>query len=339
MIAPSHIDSYLAINGVTVTALCDLRPDRMTAIRNRYPQCDFLCYTDFSQMLTDADVDAISICTDHASHELLLAPAVAADKHVLCEKPLTTSTASLERMLQCAANSQLVLAGVFQHRFDGIYDVVKDLLAEGALGGLLTASAWHQCFRPDDYYRSDAWRGTWAHEGGSLLINQSIHFLDILQWVTGGVSAVSAFITNSAHADVIETEDTAAISLKFRNGALGTFVATSGSNSDWRYGMHLVGTCGEIELRDGKLFVCRHKDPELRARIEQRLAQVEVAVGVDSAKQYYGNGHPAQIHDFINAIRTGRAPKVSLQEAAHAVRIVLATYDSARTGTQISLSE
>jgi UDP-N-acetyl-2-amino-2-deoxyglucuronate dehydrogenase len=337
VIAPSHIDSYRGAGGAEVVALCDLLPERMEAVARRYPQAVFRQYREAAALLADPGIDAVSICTDHASHEALFRDAVAAGKHAICEKALTINEESLLRMESLAGSARVVTAGIFQHRFDPVYRVVKALLEENALGRLLTVSGWHQCLRTDEYYRQDGWRGNWAGEGGSLLINQSIHFLDILQWIAGGVASVSAEFANLAHQGIIETEDTASVALRFRCGALGTFVATSSSNREWEWGYRIAGTDGDIQLRNGQLERCTHRDAGRAAALEKRLQQLDEGPGVAGAKAYYGTGHPAQIRDFVDAIRNGRKPFVGIAEAAEALRLVLAIYQAGRTGRRVAI--
>ena len=335
VIAPSHIDSYNAIDGVAVTAICDLLPERMEQLSARYPECEFVRYSNVDALLADETVSVVSVCTDHASHEELFIKALDAGKHVLCEKALTISLDWLERMLSAANASDKVTGGIFQHRFDPVYLEVKNILEEKSLGKILTISCQHQCWRSDSYYAEDAWRGTWEGEGGSLLINQSIHYLDILQWISGGVESVCAHVENIAHDGVIETEDTASVSMKLGNGALGSFTATSCSHRNWESAIQIVGTDGDLHIRNEKLEFCTHKSDVVAADLHDRLTNLEAIKGVEGAKAHYGSSHPAQINDFVQAIREGRKPFVDLQDASDAVRLVLAIYESAKTGTAI----
>ena len=273
VVSLSHIDSYLQIDGADLVAVCDIREDRIAATRERYPDLKAATYDSVETMLAESDVEAVSVCTDHASHEQIVRQCLEAGKHAICEKALTTSRESLERMVKLARDSKLVTAGIFQHRFDSAYRACREVLREGLLGKLLTVSVQHQCFRSDTYYTQDAWRGTWAGEGGSLLINQSIHFLDILQWLTGGVKSVSAHLANLAHDGSIETEDTAAISMELKNGALATFAASTGSHRTWDSAIQFIGTHGDLHLENQTVTRCTHRDPDAaEPRRRQRRA-------------------------------------------------------------------
>ena len=329
VIAPSHIESYRNLEGVRVVGVCDPVEERVRKIQDAYPELELAGYASLADLLAGSSVQAVSICTDHASHESLLLEALSAGCHVLCEKALTTNRASLERMLTAAKASDRVSAAVLQHRFDPINRELKRLLDDGALGRLLTVSCQHECFRERDYYSGDAWRGTWKFEGGSLLINQSIHFIDILQWLAGGVSGVEAATANLEHEGVIETEDTASLLLRLRNGGLGSFIATSGSHRRWDYAFQFVGSEGRVEIANGTLKTVSHRDPGIEAALTKALTELREGGGVSAAKDYYGSGHPAQVRDFIAAIREGRSPEVSFFDAREAMEIVFAAYASA----------
>ncbi|MCX7935947.1 MAG: Gfo/Idh/MocA family oxidoreductase, partial [Planctomycetota bacterium] len=292
--------------------------------------------TDFREVLADAAVDCISICTDHASHAPIAVAALAAGKHVLCEKALAADEEGLRQMI--AAHRQrpdLIFGGVFQHRFDPALRGLKALVEEKALGEILTAGVQVRCFRSAEYYRADAWRGTWRGEGGAVLINQAIHFIDALLWIVGGAVAICGAYANLRHQGVIETEDVATAAVRLRCGALGTIEATSASNLDWEYTISIHGSDGAIDLRDNRPLKVILRDPAKAIAATARLAS-ETSAGV-SGKYYYGTGHPAQIADFVAAIREKRQPYVTGLSAAHAVAAVLAIYRSHREGRWIDL--
>jgi predicted dehydrogenase len=227
---------------------------------------------------------------------------------------------------------RLVFEGVFQHRFDALYRYVKGLVQAGAFGTLLTAAVQVRCRRTAEYYRADAWRGTWAREGGAVLINQAIHFIDLLVWLMGGVRAVCGTYTNLTHRRVIETEDTAAGALRFRNGAVGTLEATCSSHLGWEPTLSFHGSEGSLDLRGNQPLKVAFADPRLEKKIRAGLAAALKEPGKLFGKSYYGTGHPAQIADFVAAIRNRRRPTIPAASARHTVDVVLALYESHRTG-------
>ncbi|MFW6279904.1 MAG: Gfo/Idh/MocA family protein, partial [Planctomycetota bacterium] len=226
-------------------------------------------------------------------------------------------------------------SGVFQHRFDGANRVIRRLVSEGAFGDLLTAGVQMRCLRTDEYYHGDEWRGTWAREGGSVLINQAIHFIDLLLWIMGGARQVCGAHENITHGGVIETEDCAVASLRFRGGALGTLEATSSSHLGWEPTVSIHGSEGSIELRNGETVKLIFDDPETEQEVRTALQAATEDRGVEASKDYYGTGHAAQVADFVQAIREGREPFVTAASARHAVDVVLGIYESHRSGNWV----
>ena len=327
VISATHIKCYQAIPGVEVTWVCDLQEKRLA---DRAKEFGIRHATrNAAEVFAAKDVDAVSICTDHASHADLSLAALDAGKDVLCEKILANNRANLRRMVAASkAHPERVFSGVFQHRFDPVNRKMREILASGALGPLLTASVQLRCYRSDDYYRNDAWRGTWKYEGGSVLVNQAIHYIDQLLWQVDSPVTADGFYANLVHKAVIETEDTAVAALRFRNGALGTLEATCGSNLDWESTLSYRGTEGAIDLRDDKPLKVVFRDAALADRIRQELVDANAVKPEAAGKTYYGTGHLAQLHDFIDAVRTRRAPFVTIPEAARTAAFIFDIYKS-----------
>ena len=330
VISDLHLRCFSRNADAEVVAVCDLVESRAVAASEKAPGARWS--TDAAGVFAAADVDAVSICTDHASHAALACAALDAGKHVLCEKSLARCASDLSKMVSCAGrHPELVAAGVFQHRFEPLPRVLKGLVAGGAFGDILTATGSLHCFRSADYFRNDAWRGTKAGEGGSVLINQAIHYFDLLLWIAGGAEAAKAFGANIGHRGVIETEDTIGIVLKMKSGAVGSFAATSASERKWASRLAFHGTKGSVVLENDKLgflsFSDARAEKRVRAKIEKAL---DAAAKVFPAgKAYYGNGHQAQIDDFIKAVKTGGKPFVSFADAAETDAMVFAAYASA----------
>lgn len=336
VIAPTHIQSYQMIPGVKVKWLCDLVPAKAKALAEKYG-VDYVS-TDCEEVFSDPDLDAVSICTDHADHSATVIAALKAGKHVLCEKALSSTFDGLTKMLAAGKrHPELVFGGVFQHRFDGIYPYLRGLIADGAFGTMLTANLQVACLRTDAYYNADKWRGTWAKEGGSVLINQCIHFIDLLGWMMGGVDSVSASYSNIAHKKSIETEDTASASVVFKSGALGSVSATSASNLEWDTAFTLFGTEGAMDIHSGTVTRIAFKDAKLQKSIEKAVSKIKDSAHKTAGKAYYGPSHPALILDFVKAVREGRQSFIPAREAAHAVDFVLSIYKSHDDGKRIKL--
>ncbi|MCF7853472.1 MAG: Gfo/Idh/MocA family oxidoreductase [Candidatus Pacebacteria bacterium] len=336
VIAPSHIESLRLQENVSVTWVCDLVREKAESRAAKYG-CEHVT-RDYREVLDDPEVDAVCVCTDHASHVAITVDALDAGKHVLCEKALASDREGLVRMFAARdRNPEVLFGAVFQHRFDPEYSYLKQLIDEGRFGTLLTGAVHVRCLRTDEYYTADQWRGTWAEEGGAVLINQAIHFIDALLWVTGGVAAVCGTHANMTHNRSMEAEDTASAILRFRSGAIGTLEATCSSHLTWEPTLLIHGTEGSIELRDGKPIKLAFSDAAFTDEALAHFRQCEDSRTETVGKTYYGTGHPAQIADFCDAIRDGREPHVSADSARETVETVLAIYQSHREQGWVNL--
>jgi len=330
VIAPSHADGYAKADEVEITWACDIVKEKAEKLAGKFkiPKVS----TDFREVLADPELNCISICTDHASHSMIAVEAFKRGKHVICEKALSSTHQGLENMMDAhRKHKDLVFSGIFQNRYNKVYQLARKLISENTLGTLLKADLHVHCIRTDAYYEADEWRGTWAKEGGSLMINQAIHFVDILGWITGGVKYVSGTYANLTHQNSIETEDTAVAFLRFSNGALGTISATSSSLLNWDQSIYLNGTKGSLELRDGKILRIELEKKELADAISSDIQKInDEAKVAGPGKTYYGPSHSCQIADFIDSIRSGKEPFITGESARHAVDIVLGIYESHR---------
>jgi predicted dehydrogenase len=331
VIAPTHAESFRLQEDIEIKWACDVVEHKAREFAETYGIPNVTA--DYQEVMDDSEVDCVSICTPHASHSPIAVAALDGGKHVLCEKALGATRQGMDAMFRAHEHhSDLVFSGVFQHRFDGINRLLRRLVEEGAFGTVLTAGVQMRCLRTNDYYHGDEWRGTWDQEGGSVLINQAIHFIDSLLWIMGGARQVCGAHKNITHQGVIETEDCAVASLRFRCGALGTLEATASSHLDWEPTISVHGTEGSLDLRHGEPVKLVFDDPAREEKVRAEIAQAADSEGVEAGKDYYGTGHAAQIADFVAAIREGREPFVPAMDARHAVDVVLGIYASHRHG-------
>lgn len=336
VIAPTHAEALKAQKDVEIKWACDLLSEKASALSEKYaiPHTT----TDYNSVIQDPNTDFVCVCTDHASHAQICADALEAGRHVLCEKALSASSEGIDRMLAVHAKyPYLKFGGIFQHRFDAANQYIAGLVKQNAFGTALTAGLRMYCKRTNAYYEADSWRGTWALEGGGVIINQAIHYIDLLTWLTGGVESVCGTHSIRTHQDVIETEDTVTASIRFRSGALGVLEATSSSDLNWHPTFWIHGSAGRIELCNGKTVDLAFSDKELETRVRNDLAECRDRPGVRTRKSYYGTGHAAQIEDFVSAVRNDHQPFVTALQAAHAVDVVLGIYRSQKEDKWIKI--
>jgi UDP-N-acetyl-2-amino-2-deoxyglucuronate dehydrogenase len=338
VIGPVHADTVCRCGGAELVGVCDVEPDRARACAGSYGGRP---YADYVEMLAAERPDAVSVCTPHHNHAEISIACLEAGCHVLCEKPLAISAEQMRSMVETGVRTRRVLGGIFQHRFDPVARAIKRAVDEGLFGQVLNAGASLRCHRDPGYYGSGRWRGTWSGEGGSVLINQALHSIDLMQWMAGPVRRVQGRFGNLRLGGHIETEDTASATLEFRDGGLGTVEATASSHLDFAAEVHVYGTCGSVRLRTGgtaAIDFLQMANGEKTRRVESLLAEAASATApYPPPKHYYGDSHIRQISDFVASLRNGHPPFITGQDACHAVEIVLAAYESSRTGAPVAL--
>ncbi len=328
VIAPTHIEGYRALPGAEVTCLCDLIPERAKELGEKYGISKIT--TDYKELLADPEVDAVSVCTDHASHAEITIAALKAGKHVICEKALGRVPADLDAMIaEAESHPELVSSGIFQHRFEPANRILKQMIADGKFGKILSISLVFSCLRTNEYYEKDSWRGSVAGEGGGILINQAIHHLDQLRYLFGNVRRLTGKTANLTHQGVIEVEDTAAFLLEFDSGLFGTVTATNSSCVEWRSFLTIVGTEANLEYANEKPVFVASSVPGREEEIREALS-AENTDGI-VGKSYYGAGHTAQLGEFIDAIAEKHPSELTLKDAADSARLVMAVYESNQT--------
>lgn len=328
-IAQKHFDSFCEIPEAQVTALVSRNAQRARELAGGreipvYPSCEAL----FAQ---DA-VDAVSICTPSGLHGEAAIAAANAKKHVIVEKPPEVTLQKIDAMINACRQNGVQLHCIFNSRYRPGNAFLKGAVEAGRFGRLLSAGAQVRWYRTPQYYRDGDWRGTWALDGGGALMNQSIHFIDLLLWLAGEVSQVFGFAGTLLHN--IETEDTAVAALRFANGALGTFVGTTSSYPGYPAEIHLTGERGSASIRDGMLtrwdFMDKHPlDHEAKAF----MGSADNATASDPAAFSHAS-HKTQLWESVQAILTGGTPAVGGQEARRAVELILRIYHSAAEHNQ-----
>ncbi len=325
-VAPNHVDAFRALgDGWTVGWACDRDPDVAAgfAAAHGIPRVT----PSVDDVLADPDVVSVTIAVDHAQHAALVERALRAGKHVLVEKPLALSTEEAERLLLTARECDRVLSVVSQHRYDPLVTGTAEWLKSGLLGRLLYVRSCLEASREESYYADSYWRGTWAGEGGSALVNQGYHCLDVTQAICGELTVVAAMGRAGELFNAMETEDTICALLSAGPVPV-SFNVTVGSTVTWRTRLEFVGTQGTVELdldHPGRLHRATG-NPELERRAaELDLATGEVAPGTD----YYGISHRRQAADFASAIASGTAMSAGAEAGLAMVRLLGSLYGGA----------
>ena len=240
------------------------------------------------------------------------------------------------RIVDAADAAGVVCSGVFQSRSLPDVLLIRRAIEQGRFGDIVAGDAIVKWVRPDSYYR-DSWHGTQALDGGGALMNQSIHTIDLLQWLLGPVASVQAFTARRAHTG-LEVEDTAVAAVRFASGALGTIQGSTAIHPGFERRIEIGGTAGSAVLvgdliREWQFADQTDDDAALRAR---RAAADPGRGGASDPAGVGIAGHRRQYQELTAAILRGGAPGVDGRAAMAAVAIVLAIYESARAGRPVT---
>jgi UDP-N-acetyl-2-amino-2-deoxyglucuronate dehydrogenase len=339
VIGSVHAEAIGMVPGARLAAVTDVVPGRAKELASRY---GCAAEPDLNALLARPDVDVVSVCVPSGQHADVGTQAVAAGKHLVIEKPIDVTLDAADRLIGAARAAGVVMTVISQHRFDTGLDELRRLLDSGALGRLVLGESSTKWYRTQGYYDSAAWRGTWAMDGGSLM-NQGVHYVDLLRWCMGPVTEVTAVCATQAHQ--VEVEDTALAIVRFASGALGTIVSSTAVYPGFSQRLEITGTEGTVIVEDGRIVrrALRAGPPgpgESGGPAGQVTAPAEpVAADAADAAAHPGGidpaSHAAQIADLLRAIDQGRQPSVTGQNARDTLEIVCAVYESARDGRTV----
>jgi predicted dehydrogenase len=319
-----------------LVAVCDANAERAAAFAARHGGRPF---TDVVPLLRETRPDVVLIGTPHPLHAKPAIRAAEAGVHVLVEKPMAASLEDCDAMLAAAARTGVRLGVISQRRFSEPVRRMKAAIDAGKIGrpvlGLFVMYSW----RDAAYYASDPWRGKWSTEGGGVLVNQSPHMLDLLRWFLGPIAEVTGYWANLNH-PMIEVDDTAAVSLRFAGGGLGSILTSLAQKPGIYTKVHVHGDNGAsigVETDRGATFIAgmtaiaepplndlwtipgeEHLLPQFHAADREQFARID-------ATTHY---HTLQIEDFLQAIREDRDPLVTGEDGRAVVELFTAIYRS-----------
>ena len=340
----AHALAFDALPASRFIAVHSRSQEKVDAFASRFGVAS---HTDLDQILSNTDIQMVSICTPPYNHADLAERCAAAGKHILLEKPMSVDLAGCDRIIAACDRAGVKLGLVSQRRFYEPVRRVKAAIDAGKIGrpvlGALTVLAW----RDRAYYAMDPWRGKWATEGGGVLLTQTSHQLDLFQWFMGPIEELFGYWANLNH-PYVEVEDTAVAVLRFRNGALGQIVV-SNSQKPGLYGkIHVHGETGAsvgVQTDGGSVFisgVSERVDPPINDLwtvpgeehlLEQWQAKDRARAGRLDVMTHY---HQLQVSDFLEAIIQDRPPAIPGREGRKHVELFVAIYRAARDRRPIS---
>ena len=292
-----------------------------------FPLCDRL-----ETILEDKTVDAALVLTPANTHLDIARRCAEAGKHVLLEKPIEITTARAEELVAACRKAGVTLGIVLQHRFRPAGMRLAEMLRAGELGAIVGCSTVIRLWRPQGYY-DEPGRGSFARDGGGVLISQGIHTLDLMLSLAGPIAEVSGYATTTP-VHRMETEDMVCAAARFANGAFGTIDATTAAYPGFLERIDLVCEKGTASLAGTALLV-QFQDG---SKVEIEPDNSAGGTGADPMA-FPHDYHRAVMADFIDAIATGRAPKVSGNEALRVHRLIDALIETGRAGRPVRIAD
>ncbi|MDR3313868.1 MAG: Gfo/Idh/MocA family oxidoreductase [Oscillospiraceae bacterium] len=331
-VAPEHIRAAQH-NGLELAGLCDVDPGRRA--ENLSFAADVLrdvpFFTDHRAMLREAKPALTAIATPSGLHAAMALDCIEAGSHVIIEKPIAMHLADAEQIQQAAQRQGVVVGNNLQNRFNPAVCALRKAVEEGRFGRILSATFQLRWWRGAEYYSQAAWRGTRALDGGAMM-NQSIHGIDLLNWMLGSCpETITALKSTLLH--TIECEDIGVAALRYRHGALATLecmtVAYPAAQEET---LQINGTKGCARLggtagHTVELWRFDDAAPGEEAEMRRRYSVNPASV--------YGHGHSLLYADVCDAIAQRRPPLVGVTEGANALSIILAAYRSAESGRPV----
>ena len=321
-ISSVHLEAIKNCPDTELVACCDIIEERSKTAKEKYGGT---AYIDLEAMLTQEKPDVLHICTPHYLHVPMAQMAASRGIHIFSEKPPAISKEQMDAFVKLEEQVQIGIC--FQNRYNSENIYIKDLLEKSILGEIKGARAFVTWDRSETYYETGEWRGKWKTEGGGVLINQSIHTMDLLVHFLGKPVSVKASYDNYRLKETIEVEDTLMAYIRFEKGT-AIFYATNAYVANSPIFLEITGEKGTVSANGKELTVtCADQD------VTTPDFQAQSTLG----KDYWGSSHEICIFDFYRCLAQGEKFPLSLSHAAPTTYLMLAAYESAKTGKEIHL--
>ena len=331
LIAHIHVKSLQNIfDGENLSfCYCDIKEEKLKEFCRVFKNGN--TYTEFEEMLKKEKIDVLHICTPHRLHVPMAVMALEKNINVLMEKPPAITKEQLEMLLNAKENSSAQLGICFQNRYNANTIRMKELIESGIYGEILGARAFVTWCRGKEYYTGSDWRGTWETEGGGVLINQSIHTLDLLNYFLGKPESVMGTIKNHHLKGVIQVEDTAEAYIKYSD-VTACYYATNAHCIDSPVLIEIALEKIVLRIEGNNLFYIQNGN-----QIKKEEFEITDYKGMPT-KDYWGFSHQLLIKDFYEKISENQLFPVGLEGCQETIKLVWGIYESSKKGWEVPLS-
>ncbi|HKT61216.1 MAG TPA: Gfo/Idh/MocA family oxidoreductase [Gemmatimonadales bacterium] len=310
-----------------LVAVCDIDPGALAKAEARTKAPGFRT---LDALLAGSDPDIVILSTPSGLHAEQAIQVAATGRHVMTEKPMATRWRDGKRMVQACDQAGVHLFVVKQNRRNATLQLLKRAVDKKRFGRIYMVNINVYWTRPQSYYDSAAWRGTWEFDGGAFM-NQASHYVDLLDWLIGPVESVQAYTATLARD--IQVEDTGVVSIRWRTGALGSMNVTMlAYPKNFEGSITIIGEKGTVRVGGVAVNKIEHwefADPDPDDQTVEQASYDTTSV--------YGFGHPLYYDNVIKSLRGEAVPDTDGREGLQSLEILIATYISARDGRRVAL--
>lgn len=314
-------------DNIELAAVCDTNRAVLAEMEKTY---NVPAYHNYDELLTNSDADLIILCTPSGIHPAQTIAAAKAGRHVMTEKPMATRWKDGMNMVKACDEARVRLFVIKQNRRNATLQLLKRAVTEKRFGRIYMVHINVFWTRPQSYYDQGGWRGTWELDGGALM-NQSSHYVDLLEWLIGPIADVQA-MTGTLARD-IEVEDTGVLNVRWRTGALGSMAVTMlAYPKNYEGSITILGEKGTVRI--GGVAV---NDIQTWEFDEEKDYDADVKAANYQTTSVYGFGHPLYYKNVIDVLRGEAEPETDGREGLKSLEVLIAAYLSARDGKTVSL--
>ena len=327
-IAERHFEAFAThAADCEVVAVCDTDAAALAAAVEQTGARGFATLDD---LLAGSDADAVVLATPSGLHAAQTIRCAEAGRHVVTEKPMATRWQDGKAMVAACDAADVRLFVVKQNRRNATIRLLKGAMDAGRFGRIHMVTVNVFWSRPQEYYDSAPWRGTWEFDGGAFM-NQASHYVDLLDWLIGPVESVQAYTATLERR--IEVEDTGVLAIRWRSGALGTMAVTMLTHPrNYEGSITILGEHGTVRV--GGVAVNQIEHWEFA---DSHPDDAQVADASYATTSVYGHGHRGYYENVIGTLRGTELPETDGREGLHSLELLIATYLAARDGRRVAL--
>ena len=333
-IAANHIKAAIN-NKLEIVAVCDILSEKIDTLLLKHglrQDKSIERYTDYIKMLDEVKPTLVSIATESGLHAEIAFACINRGIHVIIEKPIAMSIADADEIIRISEEKHVKVCACHQNRFNIAVQKTRLALETGRFGKLSHGSIHVRWNRDHSYYDQASWRGTSEQDGGCLM-NQCIHGIDLLRWMLGDEVEMVYGVTRKQFHDYLEVEDVGMAVVQFKNGTIGTIEGTTNVfPKNLEENLYLFGEKGTVKLGGtsaNNIDVWDFSDETFEDATSKNLKEV--------TSNIYGNGHTSLFADMLEAIENDLNPYVDAVDGRNALEVVLAIYESQKTGRPVKL--